>query len=75
MTPFQKDYDYYKAKLAKQQADSDATLDWLGFPRVDLAHAKAVEREQARRMPSSEAMLRQFREDLALRKYAQAIGQ
>ena len=75
MTPeFKRDYAYYTTHMAQAQRESDLTNDWLGFPRVDLAYAKAGERAQRRAMPTSEAMLREFRADLAVRQYAKAVG-
>ena len=75
MTPeFQRDYAYYTAKLAAQQAEQDAFDAEFGIPRTDLAYAKAMERAQQRAMPRSEDMLRSFRESVTRRNYARAIG-
>ena len=75
MTPeIQRDYAHYTNVLAKAQREADLTSAWLGFAKVDLAHAKAIERAQQRAMPTSATMLRDFREGKALREYAQAIG-
>jgi len=71
---FTYDYTYYTVQLAQAQRESDACNDWLGFPRVDLAYAKAMERDMRRRMPTSQEMLAQFRADLKVRQYAKAIG-
>jgi hypothetical protein len=71
---FLRDYAYYTTQMSAQQADDNAMNDALGFPHVDLAYAKATEREQRRMMPPTEVMMARFRADIAMRKYAQAIG-
>lgn len=71
---FERDYAYYTAQMAQAQRESDLTNDWLGFPRVDMAYAKAMERAQRRAMPTTHAMLAQFRADLEVKRYAKAVG-
>lgn len=75
MTPeFQRDYAYYTALYADQQAEQDAFDAEFDLPRTDLAYAMAMERAKLRAMPRSEDMLRSFRESVARRNYAKAIG-
>lgn len=71
---FNREYAYYKVQLAERQKDDDAFNDDFGFPRVDLAHAKAMERAQRRTWPKSDVMVRQWHEEAARARYARAIG-
>lgn len=75
MTPeFQRDYAYYTTQCAAQQAEQDAFDAEFGIPRTDIAYAKAMERANYRAMPRSDVMLREFKDEVARRNYAKAIG-
>ena len=39
------EYTYYQTQYEQKQTESDALNALLGFPRVDLAHAKVIERQ------------------------------
>lgn len=69
----QRDYAHYQGTLAQQQADLDKLNDELGFPREDLAWARAQERAARRAMPTWSAMKRDFREGRERKRYAEAV--
>lgn len=71
---YETDYAFYKNKFAQQQADSDAMNDLLGFPREDLAHAKAIERQLNKMRPTWEQVKADFRFDVAVKQYKHAIN-
>jgi hypothetical protein len=44
------------------------------MPRVDLAYAKAREREARRAMPTTTDMMQAFRDQIELVRYARAVS-
>jgi hypothetical protein len=71
---FERDLAFYKRVTCNLQAESDALNDWLGMPRVDLAYAKAREREARRAMPTTTDMMQAFRDQIELVRYARAVS-
>ena len=77
---YEREYAYYTEKLAQQQLESNATDDWLGHPRTDLAHAKAMERAEKRALIAAGGtgdwahQQRKLRESIDRKAYARAIG-
>ena len=67
------EYAYYQARYAQEQSESDALNDSLGFPRVDKAHAKVIERQLNRNRPSWKQMQEQFSLEVACAKYEEAL--
>jgi len=68
------EYEHYKAQYAQEQSESDALNDSLGFPRVDKAHAKVIERQLLKRnIPSWKQMQERFSFEVACAKYEEAL--
>ena len=68
------EYEHYKALYAQEQSESDALNDLLGFPRVDKAHAKVIERQLLKRnIPSWKQMKERFSFEVACAKYEEAL--
>ena len=67
------DYAHYQTQYAQEQAESDALNDLLGFPRVDKAHAKVLDRQRNRNRPSWKQMQEQFSLEVACAKYEEAL--
>ena len=67
-------YTYYQTQYAQEQSESDALNDSLGFPRVDKAHAKVIERQLLKRnIPSWKQMQERFSFEVACAKYEEAL--
>jgi len=71
---YKSDYAFYQKQLAETQQASDETNDWLGFPRTDLAHAKAIDRQLNKNRPTWQQLKDRYGLDLACAKYEQAIS-
>jgi len=73
---FTKEYAYYTAKFAVQQAEANQFNMDFGLPLQDLAYAKAIERLRQRQTTrySWEEQKAAFKNNLALRAYAAAVG-
>jgi len=67
------DYTHYQTQYAQEQSESDALNDLLGFPRVDKAHAKVIDRQRNRNRPSWKQMQEQFSLEVACAKYEEAL--
>ena len=70
----EREYAYYQKQFAAEQADSDSLSDWACLPRVDKAHAKVMERQQAKNRPSWVQLKAEFGLEVACAKYEQAIN-
>jgi hypothetical protein len=70
----EREYAYYQKQFGSAQAELDAFDAWAGFPRTDKAHAKVMERQQAKNRPSWAQLKAEFGLEVACAKYEQAIG-
>ena len=71
---YQSDYEFYTNQMTQDQDDSNALNDLLGFPRTDLAHAKAIQRQLAKSRPTFKQLKAKFGFEVACAKFEQVLN-